>query len=247
MEAGRTDFGGLAPRYDRLRPADANWWEVFDALVAEGDLVAGRRVLDVGCGTGRVTHALAERGARVWGIDPAEEMLAVARAAGDLPGGFKRARAERLPFRRGWFDRVVFRQSVHLVERVPAFTEAARVLGPRGRAVVATFHPDHFGSVWIARLFPRVAEIDRARFPSPADLQRELATAGFEPSRHRRLVQDAPLSRDDALERIRGRYISTLHLLDEGEIAEGLERAERELPPLVPSTLDWLLVSAERP
>ena len=248
MATRRPDFGVLAPRYDRLRPADANSWELLEALVAAGDLTAGRRVLDVGCGTGRLAHALAGRGARVWGVDPAEEMLAEARAAGDLPGGgFKRARAERLPFRSGWFDRVVFRQSVNLVHRPKAFAEAARVLAPGGRVAVATFHPDHFAHVWITRLFPRVAELDRERFPSPPALEEELADAGFGKPWLRRLVQDAPLSRAEALERIRGRFISTLHLLDEAELAEGTARAERELPPLVPSTLDWLIVVAERP
>ena len=68
------DFGLLAERYDRLRPADANWLEVADAIWAEGDM-RGRRVLDVGCGTGRLSALLAERGAKVWGIDSSGEML----------------------------------------------------------------------------------------------------------------------------------------------------------------------------
>ena len=41
-------FGRVARRYDELRPADENWWELFELLVREGDLV-GRRVLDIGC------------------------------------------------------------------------------------------------------------------------------------------------------------------------------------------------------
>ena len=99
MHAPGPDFGALARHYDDLRPADANWWEVFHALVTEGELL-GRRVLDVGCGTGRFAHELSGRGARVWGVDPSDEMLAEARARGPLAGGgFKRARAERLPFR----------------------------------------------------------------------------------------------------------------------------------------------------
>ena len=44
----------------------------------EGDF-RGRRVLDVGCGTGRLADALAERGAKVWGVEPSAEMLAQAR------------------------------------------------------------------------------------------------------------------------------------------------------------------------
>src|SRR5205823_10797630 len=55
------DFGRLAPVYDRIRPVDENWWEVFEVVVREGDL-RGRRVLDLGCGTGRLSGALADRG-----------------------------------------------------------------------------------------------------------------------------------------------------------------------------------------
>src|SRR5919198_3691529 len=71
------DFGRRAATYDELRPADENWREVYEALVREGDL-AGRRVLDIGCGTGRFAAALSER-AKVWGVDQSPEMLEVAR------------------------------------------------------------------------------------------------------------------------------------------------------------------------
>jgi ubiquinone/menaquinone biosynthesis C-methylase UbiE len=56
-------------------------------------------VLDVGCGTGRLEAALADR-AKVWGVDAEPAMLEVARA--NVPGGtFKEARAEELPFKDG--------------------------------------------------------------------------------------------------------------------------------------------------
>ncbi len=48
------------------------------------------------------------------------------------------------------------------------------------------------------------------------------------------------------LERIRGRFISTLQLVDEVEFAEGLARAERELPAEVEAEQHLLAVVAER-
>ncbi len=182
----------------------------------------------------------------MWGVDPSEEMLAQARARRLPGGGFRRASAEELPFKDGWFDAALLRQVVHLVERPRALAELSRVVRPGGRVVIATFHPDHFRTVWVARLAPRVAELDRARFPTPASLREELGRAGFRVVGERRIVQDVVLSREVALERLRGRFISTLLLLDDEELAEAVERAERELPASIESTLDWLLVVGER-
>jgi ubiquinone/menaquinone biosynthesis C-methylase UbiE len=241
----RPDFGLVAETYDRLRPVDANWWELFETVVAEGDLL-GRRVLDVGCGTGRFAAALAERGAKVWGVDPSPEMLAQARRASAEAVGFKQAAAEDLPFKDAWFERAVLVLVVHLVDRARALGELARVLAPDGRAVVATFMDDHFEAFWLNRLFPTLAEIDRSRFPRPDQLANELREAGFGAVRRRRLVQQARVDRETALERIRGRYISTLQLIPEDEYATGLARGERELPDEVEYPLDWAILVASK-
>jgi ubiquinone/menaquinone biosynthesis C-methylase UbiE len=214
-------------------------------LVAEGDL-PGRRVLDVGCGTGRLAVALAERGARVWGVDPSEEMLAQARAHAEGKVALKRASAEALPFKDGWFEAAVFRLVIHLLDRSGAFAETRRVLQPGGRTLVATFAPESLHRFWISRVFPAIVELDRARFPTEAQLAGELADVGFENVRARRLRQAGRLDRGEALERIRGRYISTLHLLGDEELAHGLARAERELPEVVEDEREWLVVVGER-
>lgn len=207
----------------------------------------GHRVLDVGCGTGRLAAALAERGARVWGVDPSEEMLRQARSNAAGKASFKQAPAEALPFKDGWFQRTVLRLVVHLVDRPRAFPEIRRVLGPGGRIVIATFAPSCFERIWVARVFPEVVEIDRGRFPDHDDLAAELSAAGFANVRIRRLVQKGRLPRAEALERIEGRYISTLRLLSDRTLAEGLARAQRELPDPVEDHREWLVVTADRP
>jgi ubiquinone/menaquinone biosynthesis C-methylase UbiE len=241
MSSPRPDFGPLAGTYDELRPADANWWELFEVLVREGDLL-GRRVLDVGCGTGRFSAALHERGSRVWGVEPSPEMAARARERGvDV----KVAAAERLPFKEGWFERAVLWLVAHLVDRPAAFAELARVLSPEGRIAVATFDPAHFDRYFLNRLFPSLEGTDRARFPEPGALVGELEAAGFEVALTR-LTQRAEIGREEALTRIRGRFISTLRLLDHAEFEQGLARAERELPERVAYELEWALAVATK-
>jgi SAM-dependent methyltransferase len=174
-------------------------------------------------------------------------MLAVARAAVGKRVGLKLGRAEELPFKDAWFERMVLRLVVHLVDRPRALPELARVLAPGGRAVIATFTEGHFEWYWLTSVFPEVGEIDRRRFPRPDALEAELLEAGFATARTTTLRQRRSISRADALERIRGRYISTLRLLDEETYAAGLARAERELPEEIESVLEWAVVSADAP
>lgn len=238
------DFGPLASTYDALRPVDANWRELYELLVREGDL-RGRRVLEVGCGTGRLAAELAGI-ARVWAVDPSPEMLEQASRNAPAKVGFRQASAEELPFKDGWFERVVARLVVHLVDRRRAFAEWRRVLAADGRAAIATFDPAHFDGYWLNRLFPSLEAIDRARFPTGDELCAELTGAGFTEVRLVPLVQRATAMREGALEKIRGRYISTLRLISDEEHVEGLARAERELPERIDYALEWLVAVAAK-
>jgi ubiquinone/menaquinone biosynthesis C-methylase UbiE len=212
--------------------------------VREGDL-HGRRVLEVGTGTGRVAAALAERAyAKVWAVDASPEMLAVARR--NVPRGvaFKEARAEALPFKDGWFERAVAMLVVHVLDRPRAFAELRRVLAQDGRLAIATFDPAHVRGYWLNEYFLSIATIDLARFAPAEVLTGELRAAGFAAVRTIRLRQRARIDRETALERIRGRHISTFDLIDETELEAGLNRATKELPDLVEYRTEWLVVAA---
>jgi ubiquinone/menaquinone biosynthesis C-methylase UbiE len=199
-------------------------------------------VLDIGCGTGRFLAQLAEV-AKAWGVDRSPEMLEVARSRVGS-GGLKVGSAEELPFKDGWFERATMWLVAHLVDRPRAFAEAARVLEPGGRFAVATFDPSYFEEFWLNELFPSMEEVDRARFPTAGELTAELSD--FAEVRLTRLSQTGSLTREHALERIRGRHISTFDLISEEEYAAGLARAERELPERVDYRVEWLVAVAVR-
>ena len=202
-------------------------------------------MLEVGCGTGRLAAALAERAfAKVWAVDPSPEMLAVARERAGRGVRFKQAHAERLPFKDGWFERVAMTLVVHVLDRPRAFAELRRVLGPDGRLVFATFDPAHMREFWLDRYFPSMLEIDVARFAPAKVLLGELEAAGFAEARALRHSQRKRIDRETALERIRGRHISTFDLLDDEEYDAGLAQAVDELPAEVEYALEWLVVVA---
>lgn len=238
----RPDFGRRAASYDDLRPPIPG---LEEALVREGDL-RGRRVLDVGSGTGRLAASLADgHAARVWGLDAEPEMVRVASARGSR-ARFKLGVAESLPFKDAWFERATMVLAAHLVDRSRAFPELHRVLSGGGSATIATFEPASFAGYYLNTLFPSILELDLARFPAQDTLEAELEAAGFASTRVARLEQPARLTRDEALRRIRGRHISTFDLLSDEEYARGLERAERELPLEIEYRYELLLVTGTR-
>ncbi len=245
-----TSFDALAERYDELRPAGRTWRELAELTLAE--LGGATRLIDVGCGTGRFAVLAAERlGARVWGVDPSAEMLARARRrTGGRRVGWKNARAERLPFRDGWFDAAHLHLVLHaLDDRGAAVTELGRVLAPGGRLVIVTFQRDHFERFFLNPYFPSLAAVDLARFPDPDGVVRDLTHAGFSGAGQRRISQTVVAEPDEVVERVRGRYISTLHLLDADEYSSGLARLERETAAgRAPFTysLEWALITARR-
>jgi SAM-dependent methyltransferase len=121
----------------------SNWIEAGRAL-PEGvtrEMVAGRRVLDVGCSFGRHLVAFAANGATTYGLDLQETYLHLSRvmAARERVQAPRllRATAEQLPFKDAQFDVVFSRLVLNYVTSLDkAFSEMSRVLVPGGRLIV---------------------------------------------------------------------------------------------------------------
>ena len=70
-------FDAVAEAYETVRPGYPD--ELVDAACAIGALARGSLTLEIGCGTGKLTEALVERGLRVEAVDPGPSMIALAR------------------------------------------------------------------------------------------------------------------------------------------------------------------------
>jgi SAM-dependent methyltransferase len=120
-------FGEDAERYDRSRPS-------YPAALVD-ELVASKpaRVLDVGCGTGKVAHLFLARGCEVVGVEPDARMAGVARAHGIH---VEVATFEVWDPAHRMFDLVVSGQAWHWVDRSLGAQRAASVLVPGGRLAI---------------------------------------------------------------------------------------------------------------
>lgn len=111
-------------------------------IVEAAAIEPGQEVLDVGCGTGVLACAVAERvgpKGRAVGLDPNEQMLAVARKK-PTAVTWQSGRAEALPFDDASFDAVVSQFALMFFESKPtAIAEMLRVLRPRGRLAIAVW------------------------------------------------------------------------------------------------------------
>jgi len=188
-------FGDLAHRWwdpqgefrplHELNPLRLAW---IDGLAP----LAGRRVLDVGCGGGILSEAMARKGASVTGIDLAEKPLRVAQLhlleSGVAVQYEQISSEEKARTHPGAFDVVT---CMELLEHVPdpASTVAAcaQLAKPGGRVFFSTINrnPKSYllaviGAEYLLKLLPKGTH-DYARFIRPSELARWCRDAGLEP------------------------------------------------------------------
>jgi malonyl-CoA O-methyltransferase len=116
----------------------------IDAILEQSSL-AGKKILDAGCGTGRhIERMRAYRPAEIHGIDASSRMIERARPrfAGDSSVYLHVADLSALPYGDGYFDFVICTLALdHLPDLGAGIRELSRVLRPSAEAVASVFHP----------------------------------------------------------------------------------------------------------
>jgi SAM-dependent methyltransferase len=177
--------------YDRIQKSLAGFSaDVLAAAAAR----PGEKVLDVGCGTGTTTAALAAavgpRG-QVLGVDISKELVGAAQAQGLANATFAVSDATTYPFEAASFDLVFSRFGVmFFADPTMAFKNLRRALKPSGRLVFVcwrTPQENPWGSVPMRAAAPHLPPMERPgpedpgqyAFGDPARVERILKAAGF--------------------------------------------------------------------
>jgi SAM-dependent methyltransferase len=169
-------YDRIGQGYDRTRRADPAIAETLARLL---EPMPGRRYLDLACGTGNYTRALADRGGEWTGIDASRTMLDAARLQ---PDGitWRLADVSALPFDDQAFDGVLCTLAIHhFADREAAFREVRRVVGS-GPFVLFTCEAARTGRYWLRAYFPEMFERIALKEPREAEILRDLRAAGFE-------------------------------------------------------------------
>ena len=205
----REMFDHIAPTYDKLdhvlsMNVDKLWRAQALKEIVDGSV---QRILDVACGTGDSTIAIAKTaaaGSEVVGVDISEGMMALVEGKAEKAGVRERivlqvADGEELPYGDGTFDRVTCAFGIRNFEhKEKGLAEFLRVLKPGGKAVILELSvPQNRLVRWaydlyFTRLLPRIGGAvsgDRAayrylpasvhHFPAPKDFCRMMEEAGF--------------------------------------------------------------------
>ena len=222
----KVDYSDIAANYDKHRSYSE---EEIRKIIEFGGIGEGMRVLDLGCGTGNVSSQIQQYvNADIVAADKSLPMLEKA-CSKSLAALCVDADAGCLPFRDNTFDIVMAVYVIHQIDNLKAMlSECYRILR-NGRLLIITSSHRQIESEHpvYERFFPSFTAIDKARFPDIPVLDSYLESLGFNGIRHDVIhVENVPLD-DTYLQKVKGKYVSTYHLIPENEFRRGVVELEK--------------------
>jgi ubiquinone/menaquinone biosynthesis C-methylase UbiE len=214
----------------------AYWLDIISQSVPKG---SASQILDLGCGTGRYSNALADYyDASVIALDPSEKMLAEARRKASARVCCGRASAESIPLRDASVDMVFISMAFHHFEDpARAARECRRVLCVDGAVCLRAGTTERIEDYAYVEFFPGSrAILDRA-LQSQAFIESTFADAGFDLRHHQLVPSEAAESWRAYSEKIAYRADSILVQLSDREFElalAALREHARTAPPLEP-------------
>ena len=221
---------GAAQSYDSARslPSETKslWLEAVRSAIPDGAI---KRVLDLGCGTGRFTSALAETfGCPAVGVEPSRAMLDIALARSDANVQWKQGDAVNIPLD-GHSVGLVFMSQVfhHLPDPEQALDEINRILTPRGYLAIRNGTREHNQELHWLRFFPEAWKIEDARTPFAREIEAAVTRKHFVLISHQTIHQLFAASYAEYFEKISRRGLSALISISDREFYDGREEFKR--------------------
>ena len=228
MSDQRVDYDRIAPIYNRRFEGQGQQGAAV-AILSLAQALGARRILEVGCGTGRWLADLRPVTDQLYGLDLSAGMLRQAWEQQGAGAYLIQGRAEQLPFPDACFDLVYCVNAIHHFNQQRAFIfQARRLLRPGGALAVIGLDPRQHRDRWyIYDYFDGTFETDLARFPSWGAVLDWMIAANLAPVEWRPVerildpkigpaVLDDPFLKKDAT--------SQLALLTDKEYTAGLRR-----------------------
>jgi ubiquinone/menaquinone biosynthesis C-methylase UbiE len=230
MKYDETD---IAERYDSARRMSEGTLRLWlDAIARHVPPSGIRAIVDVGCGTGRFSAALADAfDADVIGVDPSQTMLARARNRISHPRvDFRDGDAEHLPVRDASACLVYLSMVYHhLGNPGGAGREFARVLRASGFLCIRNSTLDLLDRFLYLKYFPPAVEFNRQRLPSQGDVIETMRASGFCLLRHDVVEQQFADSFGDYYDKISQRGLSDLAALPDAAFEAGIQKMSHAL------------------
>jgi ubiquinone/menaquinone biosynthesis C-methylase UbiE len=169
-------YDSIGDDYNRTRTADPFLVENLSSLMASDK---NSVYLDVGCGTGNYTTALASKGYSFYGVEPSEVMLEQARRK-SRSIVWALAVAENLPFDSSFFGGALATLTTHHWNNLESgFAEIFRVLKRESNLVIFTAFPEQMEGYWLNYYFPKMLKESMIVMPARQKVEDALYSAGF--------------------------------------------------------------------
>lgn len=196
--------------------------------------------LDIGCGTGNYTDAIAKKGFSLIGIDPSELMLEKAKLLNNSID-WRIGSAESTGLEDESVDGIIGSLTIHHWTNLNnAFTELKRVLKPKGRIVIFTSTPKQMKGYWLNHYFPKMLQDSIMQMPSLETVKKAVSQSGLQlKDTHTYFIQ--PNLEDKFLycgkhnpelyfdEHIRHGISSFSHLSNKEEVEHGLKKLKQDV------------------
>lgn len=190
-------------------------------------------ILDLGCGTGRFSEALAERfDADVVGLDPSESMLRETEStSASRRVSFIVGRADSIPLEAASVSMVFMSMAYHhLTDPAEAISEMERVLQPGGYVAIRTATREDIGQAPLFEYFPTARVLEQARMPTEEGLIETLTSGGFELFACQAIEQLFATDWTEYHEKVSQRALSVLNLIEDEEFNAGLKELGKPIP-----------------